>query len=209
MEAIRNEVMRGLSIPAGMMVPPGVVGYSPELDRRLPYAPGTANALLVEAGYPEGFGVTLDCPNNRYINDEAICRAIAAQLREVAIKVAVYSQRKDVIFAKHDNRETDFYLLGWAPHDSHEVLVRHYRTGGGENAAGYSDPRVDELIDKIDREMVTYARDAMIEEAWKIVLEDIVYIPLHNQVIVWAMRDSFDIPVHPFNRPNFREARFE
>ena len=63
-EAIREEVMQGLSVPAGMMVPPGVNGYAPELDQRLPYEPETARALLAEAGYPEGFSVTLDCPNN-------------------------------------------------------------------------------------------------------------------------------------------------
>jgi peptide/nickel transport system substrate-binding protein len=208
-EAVRNDVMQGLSIPAGMMLPPGLVGYTPELNQRWPYDHEAAKALLVAAGYPNGFGITLDCPNNRYINDEAICRAIAVQLGEVGVEVTVNAQPKDVIFTKVDNRESDFYLLGWAPHDSQDIFIRFYRTGGKENTAGYSNPRVDELIDKIDREMVTYARDAMIEEVWKTVLGDIAYIPLHNQVIVWAMRSDLDIPVSPFNRPLFREARFK
>jgi peptide/nickel transport system substrate-binding protein len=77
------------------------------------------------------------------------------------------------------------------------------------NVPGYSNPQIDELIDQIDRTMITYARDAMIEEVWKIVLGDIVYIPLHSQVIVWAMRDSLELPVFPSNQPIFREARFK
>jgi peptide/nickel transport system substrate-binding protein len=77
------------------------------------------------------------------------------------------------------------------------------------NSSGYSNPQVDELIETIGKTMVTYARDAMIEEVWKIVLDDIVYIPLHHQVIVWATRDNLDLPVSPYNQPNFREARFK
>ena len=84
-----------------------------------------------------------------------------------------------------------------------------YRTGDSANASGYSNPRVDDLIEKIDREMVTYARDAMIEEVWKIVLDDIVYIPLHHQVQIWAMRDYLNIPVYPVGFPLFREARLK
>ena len=89
------------------------------------------------------------------------------------------------------------------------IFVHAYRTGDIENASGYSNPRVDELIEKIDREMVTYGRDALIEEVWKIVLDDIVYIPLHHQMNVWAMRDNLDIPVFPVGFPLFREARFK
>ena len=210
-EAIREDVMRGLAIPAGMLVAPGAIGYAPELDQRLPYDPEAAKALLAEAGYPQGFSVTLDCPNNSHmINDEAICRAIAAQLHEVGIAVTANPQPKDVYWAKFDNRETRLLVRhAGATLDSHVIFVHAYRTGDIENASGYSNPRVDELIEKIDREMVTYGRDAMIEEVWKIVLDDIVYIPLHHQMIVWAMRDNLDIPVYPVGFPLFREARFK
>ena len=144
-------------------------------------------------------------------NDEAICRAIARQLGDVGIHVVINAQSKDVIYPKIDNRESDFYLDSWAATtlDSHEVFINLYRTKGGVNSSGYSNPRVDELIETIGKTMVTYARDAMIEEVWKIVLEDIVYIPLHRQDIVWAMRDNLDLPVYPFNTPTFREARFK
>ncbi|MCE3248523.1 MAG: extracellular solute-binding protein family 5 [Geminicoccaceae bacterium] len=208
-EAIRRNVMRGLAIPAGMLVAPGAVGYAPELDQRLPYDPELAKRLLSEAGYPEGFSVTLDCPNNRWINDEAICRAVAGQLGAVGIDVNVNAQPKQLFFAKLDNRETDFYLNSWATHDSQVIFVRFYRTRGGENAPGYSNPRVDRLIEQIDREMITYGRDALVEQVWQIVLDDIVYVPLHHQMIVWAMRENLDLPVYRYNQPIFREARFE
>jgi peptide/nickel transport system substrate-binding protein len=84
--------MQGLSVPAGMIIPPGVNGHAPELDQRLPYDPAAAKSLLAEAGYSRGFGVTLDCTNNYYINDEAICRAVAAQLSEIGITVSVNAQ---------------------------------------------------------------------------------------------------------------------
>jgi peptide/nickel transport system substrate-binding protein len=206
-ETIRRDVMRGLSIPAGMLIAPGAVGYAPELDQRLPYDPEAAKALLAAAGYPAGFSVTLDCPNNRWINDEAICRAIAAQLGEVGIAVAANPQPKQVFFAKIDNRETDFFFDSWAALDSESVFIQFYRTGTSD-APGYSNPQVDELIDQIDRTMITYGRDAMIEEVWKIVLDEIVHIPLHHQVIVWAMRDHLELPIYRYNRPIFREARF-
>jgi peptide/nickel transport system substrate-binding protein len=178
LEALRKEVMQGLSIPAGMMVSPGLNGYAPELDRRLPYDPEAAKDLLATAGYPDGFNVTIDCPNNRYINDEAICRAIAAQLAKVGVEMAVNAQPKHLFFLKLDNRATDFYLAGWAMAtlDSYDVLRDHYLTEGGENVPGYSNSRVDELIKIIAQTTVTYARDSMIEEAWKLVLDDIVYI---------------------------------
>jgi peptide/nickel transport system substrate-binding protein len=209
-EAIRVDIMRGLAMPAGMLVSPGAIGYAPELDQRLPYDPEAAKALLAAAGYPQGFSVTLDCPNNSHlINDEAICRAVAAQLRVVGIAVTANPQPKDVYWAKRGNRESDFWFDTWFTLDSHLIFVHAYRTGDVENASGYSNPRVDELIAKIDSTMITYARDAFIEEVWKTVLGDIVYIPLHHQMNVWAMRDNLDIPVFPAGFPLFREARFK
>jgi peptide/nickel transport system substrate-binding protein len=209
-EAIRQDVMRDLAVPAGMLVAPGAIGYAPELDRRLPHDPERAKELLMEAGYPEGFSVTLDCPNDsNIINDEAICRAVAAQLIELGIDVTPDPVPKQVAWAKIDNRETDFWFDTWSAIDSEFIFVQQYRTGSSANASGYSNPQVDELIAKIDQEMVTYGRDAMIEEVWKTVLGDIVYIPLHHQLIVWAMRDNLDLPVYPFNVPTFREARFK
>ena len=208
-ETIVDEVMSGLAIPAGIIIQPGIVGYAPELDARLPFDPDAAKALLAEAGYPDGFAVTLDCPNDRYINDEAICRAVAAMLGEIGIRVTVAARPTREHFPMIQNRETDFYMLGWSTStfDSLNHFIYLIRSDGPYNGASYANPHVDDLIDTIDTAMVTYARDALIEQVWKTVREDIVYVPLHHQVIVWAMRDQLELPVDPWNWPRFRFAR--
>jgi peptide/nickel transport system substrate-binding protein len=208
-EAIRNDVMAGLAMPTGITIPPGINGYAPELDQRLPHDPARAKALLAAAGYPQGFGVTLDCPNNRYLNDEAICRAVAAQLGEVGIRVTVDAQLKEIHFAKLFERRTDFYLLGYLTPSFDSAL--HFRElyhsqAGRWGATGYANPALDALIERIDAELVTYARDALIEEAWRMILDDVIVIPLHRQMIVWAMREELDLPVSPLNSPTFSRA---
>jgi peptide/nickel transport system substrate-binding protein len=210
-EAIRNEVMRGLSVPSGLIIPPGVNGHAPELDQRLPYDPKAARALLSEAGYPNGFAGTLDCTNNRYVNDEAICRAVAEHLNEIGVVARVNAQPEDRHFQKLDARESDFWFESYTAEtlDSLEVFYLLFRSGGAFNAFGYANPGVDALIDEISTASLTYARDALIEQIWRIVLDDIVYLPLHHQVVVWAMRDNVDLPVSPLDSPIFREARLK
>jgi peptide/nickel transport system substrate-binding protein len=107
------------------------------------------------------------------------------------------------------NRESDFYLLGWGTgtFDSLEHFNYLIRSDAPYNATGYVNPHVDDLIEAIGTTLVTYARDAMIEDVWKTVREDIVYVPLHQQVIVWAMRDELELPVDVWNQPRFRLAR--
>jgi peptide/nickel transport system substrate-binding protein len=210
-DAIHNDVMHGLSVPAGMIIPPGVNGHAPELDQRLPYDPAAAKSLLPEAGYSSGFVVTLDCTNNYYVNDEAICRVVAAQLGKIGIVVSVNAQPADPHFQKVDAHESDFWLDSAAAGtlDSLEVFLIYIRSGGMYNLPGYANPRVDELIEELRTASLTYARDALIEEVWRIVLDDIAFLPLHHQVLVWAMRENLDLPISPFNVPVFREARFE
>jgi len=208
-ETILDKVMRGLAIPAGIVIQPGINGYAPELDTRLPFDPSAAKALLAAAGYPDGFAVTLDCPNDRYINDGAICRTVAAMLGDVGIRVTVAARpmREHVPLVK--SRTTDFYMLGWGTnsYDSQYHFEYLVRGDGGYNATGYANPHADALIDAIGTALVTYARDARIEEVWKTVREDIVYVPLHHQVIVWAMRDQLELPVDAWDQPRFRLAR--
>jgi peptide/nickel transport system substrate-binding protein len=107
------------------------------------------------------------------------------------------------------NKETDFYMLGWGTttYDSLYILGYVIRSDAPYNGANYINPKVDGLIDAISTAMVTYARDAMIEEVWSTVRDDIVLVPLHQQVIVWAMRDELELPVDPWNLPRFRLAR--
>jgi peptide/nickel transport system substrate-binding protein len=192
-----------------MVIQPGINGYTPELDTRPAYNADAARGLLAEAGYPDGFEVGLDCPKNRYLNDEAICRAVADMLSKVGITVDLAIAAMGEHIAKLRERRTDFYMLGWNTwtFDSHNHFVYLYRSDGQYNATGYANPHVDELIDAIGTELVTYARDSMIEEVWQTVLDNVVVVPLHHQVMVWALRDRLDLPVDALDLPRFRFAR--
>jgi peptide/nickel transport system substrate-binding protein len=210
-EALVQEVHRGLAIPVGMPIAPGVNGYTPELAQRPPYDPGQARTLLAEAGYPQGFSVTLDCPNDwSRARGEALCRFIAPQLAAVGIDVTVNFQPTNQHWAKLGRRETDFFMDGWIEgFDSGDTLLALYHSRGTERTTGYTNSRVDELIDNIQQELVTYVRDAMIEEVWKVVLGDIVYVPLYQSVGVWPMREDLELPADPLLVPHFRLARFK
>jgi peptide/nickel transport system substrate-binding protein len=195
-----------------LIVQPGWKDYAEKLDERLPLDPDASRSLLAEAGYPDGFSVTLDCPSNRYVNGEAVCRALATQLGAVGIEVSVNAIPRDRFWPKLSNAQTDFWLQAWATgtFDSQETFLDlyHSRAGSaGSRAAGYVNPEVDELIEAIEGATITYGRDALIEKVWKIVLADVVYVPLYNPIVVWAMAADLDLPVNPANEPRFRNAR--
>lgn len=207
-KAIGQKVMRGDAEPAGIIAAPFVRGWTKELDQRLPYDVDGAKKLLAEAGYPNGFTVKLDCPNDRYINDEAICQAAVGMLARIGVKVNLDAQPKSLHFPKLAKRETDMYMLGWGVTtlDSHYVFSFLAHTKGTWNATGYSNPRVDELTEAMEIEIDPEKRDAMIAEVWKILKEDNVYLPLHHQVISWAMRENVDLPIIANDQPQFRYA---
>ena len=210
-EAIKRVVMEGLSFPAGMITSPGVLGNTPEQDKPFAVDTARAKALLAEAGYPDGFTVQLDCPNNRYNNDEKICQAAVSMLARVGIKVNLDAIPKAQHFPKIQNRETDFYMLGWGVPtlDSHYVFSYLLATEGAWNASGYSNARVDEITYAITKETDLEKRTAMIDEAWTQIRADMPYAPLHHQVIAWAMSDKFDIPIGADDRmrPNYAVAK--
>jgi peptide/nickel transport system substrate-binding protein len=203
--------MGELFIPAGMIVAPGVNGYAPELAQPVPYDPEKARALLAEAGYPDGFSVALDCPNDWGDDEIATCRGVAQQLGEIGIQVAINFLSTDEHEAKiYRDREGDFYLDGsYMDPDSERALRELFHSQGQRNVVGYANPRVDELIEKIETDMVTYAREAYLEEAWKIVTDDLVYLPIRHGVSVFAMRKDLEIPADPWDVPRFRLARFK
>src|ERR1700727_2252697 len=126
-DLIKNRVMRGLSTPSALMVAPQLFALSKDFVR--PKAdPDAAKKLLTEAGYPDGFEVTLDCPNDRYVNDAAICQAVVGMLARIGVKVDLLAQPKAQYFAKvlkPGGYQTSFYLLGWTPAslDSQNVLT--------------------------------------------------------------------------------------
>jgi peptide/nickel transport system substrate-binding protein len=207
---ILQNLMGELFIPAGTIVAPGVNGYAPELDQALPYNPERAKALLVEAGYPDGFSVGLDCCDDWGDDEIAECKGVAEQLGKIGIRVAVnFLSQDDYDTKAYTARQSDFRIDGWhMDPDSERVLRELFHSQSEWNVVGYANPRVDELIEKIRTEMVTYARDAYLEEAWRIVTDDLVYLPICHGVSVFAMRKDLEIPPDPWDVPRFRLARF-
>jgi len=205
-EAIKEKVMRGLSSPAGIITFPGVTGYTKALDERLPYDVAAAKQLLADAGYPDGFDVELRCPNDRYVNDEAICTAVVGMFGKIGINVSLNAQTKSKHFKELKNDKGDFYMLGWGVPtlDSHYVFHYLYDSKGSWNKVNFNSARVDELIRVMEGEVDLDKRNAAIAEAWEIVKDDISYLPLHHQVISWASKRTVDVPIRPNKEPLFR-----
>ena len=198
LNAIKTQVMRGLSVPAAVMFAPQVDGYPKELDKVRGPDRERAKKLMAEAGYPNGFEVTLDCPNNRYVNDEKICVAVAGMLAQINVKVRVNAMPRAQYFPKIQNFDTSFYMLGWGvpTFDSQYALQSLLRTriektpDGDYNLGKYSNAKVDENIDKLKSEIDPKKRVALAVEASRIHQEDVGHIPIHFQVIPWAMRSN-------------------
>ena len=205
-EAIKKKVMRGLSEPAGIITFPGVNGYTKDLDKRLPYDVNAAKKLLADAGYPNGFEVELRCPNDRYVNDEAICTAVVGMLGKIGVNVSLNAQTKSKHFKELKDDQGDFYMLGWGVPtlDSHYVFHYLYETGASWNKVNFSDATVDAAIRVMEGEVDLDKRNAAIADAWKIVRDNIAYLPLHHQVISWASKRTVDVPIRPNNEPLFR-----
>jgi peptide/nickel transport system substrate-binding protein len=198
--AIQKSVMRGASAPTGLMIAPGITGFPAELNKRLPYDVEAAKKLMTEAGYPQGFEVGMNCPNDRYVNDEDICKAVAALLARINVKVNLAAETKGTYFPKILSRNTSFYMLGWTPgsYDSHNPLFALFSTpgAGGQgqfNLGSYSNAKVDELTRAIATETDVAKRNAMIAEAMKIHQDDVGHIPLHQQALAWAMKRNVDL----------------
>lgn len=199
--AIASRVMLGLGHPTWTMWGPGINGYDAAQDVRPKADPAKAKQLLADAGYPNGFKLGLDCPNDRYVMDEQICTAIVPMLARIGIKVDLNAQTKTRFFTKilAPNYDADFWMLGWTPatYDAHNALYTLLGTRDGKrgevNVGGYSNPTLDDLVGKIGGETDQAKRTAMIHDANAIVQQDVAALPLHQQVIVWAAKSNIDL----------------
>jgi peptide/nickel transport system substrate-binding protein len=219
-EAITARIMRGAATPSALMISPLLFARSGEFKR--PAAdPDQAKKLLADAGYPDGFQVTMDCPNDRYVNDEAICQAIVAMLARVNIKIDLLAQPKAKYFAKilvSGGYDTSFYLLGWTPgsFDSWNILANMYRcrdekgVGGNNNVGNYCNPKMEDLVKKVLVEIDTAKRDEMIKEAYELgQVQDWAYVPLHQQALAWGVSKKVKVVQRPDNQILFYWFRKE
>ncbi len=214
-EAIRQVVMRGQSIPAGMIAPPFVHGWTEELDSLPEGGVERARELMAEAGFADGFSVRLDCPNDRYVNDEGICQAVVGMLAQIGIKVNLDAKTKALHFPLIENLETDFFLLGWGvpTFDSEYIFsfLVHSRddTHGSFNGTRYSNPELDARIESLASETDLDLRDATIAEIWETVQEETIYLPVHHQVLNWGIRSDLRFDVQPEDQPHFKYLQID
>ena len=200
-DAIKTKLMRGQAFPTGALTPSPLGSYNdPAIEKRRPFDVAAANKLMAEAGYPQGFEVTLHCPNNRYINDEKICQALAAMWARINIKIRLDAQPRAVYFPRIDKLDTSLYMLGWggAITDAETVLTPVLRNRGASgigdyNYGNYKNAKLDEAAAASSKEPDAKKREAFIKQALVAHNEEINHLPLHRQVIPWAARSNINV----------------
>ncbi len=209
-DAIKQVVMRGQSIPAGVAMPPFVNGWTEALDQVPANDIAKAKALMADAGYADGFSIQLDCPNDRYINDEAICQAAVGMLAQIGVNVRLDAKPKAQHFPLINNLETDFYMLGWGvpTYDSEYIFNFLAHTKGEKygswNGTRYSNPDLDSQIVRLASETNLDERNLMIANIWSVVQDEVLYLPIHHQVLNWGMANKVETIVAPDDVAKFK-----
>jgi peptide/nickel transport system substrate-binding protein len=206
-ETIKTKLMNGQAAPTGAVVPTPIASFNdPDVEKRLPYDVEAAKKLLKEAGYPDGFEVTMDCPNNRYINDERICQTLASMWAKIGLKVRVNAMPKTTYFPKTEKLDTSLYLFGWGGSitDAETTFTPIYRNRGtngvGEyNRGNYKDDELDALVAASSKEADPARRKELIKKVFLRHNEQVHHIPLHRQFIPWAARSNVSVVHRPDN----------
>lgn len=200
-ETLRTKLMNGLAIPTGSMTPSPIASFNDaELEKRMPYDLALARKLMAEAGYADGFEVTLDCPNNRYINDEEICIALAGMWSQLKVKVRVNAMPRVNYFPKLEKFDTSMYMLGWGGSvtDAETTFTPVMRNLGEKGVGSYNygrhkDDKFDALAAQSSVEADPAKREQLIRAALKEFKEQVHTLPLHRQVIPWAARQNVNV----------------
>jgi peptide/nickel transport system substrate-binding protein len=196
-EGIRRQIMEGHAMPAGQAQPEGGMGYDPSI-RPDPYDPEAARKLLAEAGYPDGFNIVLNGPNDRYVNDDAIAQAIAQMWARIGVRTTVQTTPASVFFSAAVREEFSMSLTGWSTStgepDTHlKLMVSTPDPARGRNTRlrtdHYTNPEVDAIIDRALTTIDVQERERLYHQAIRIGFQrDLAVIPIHHQVNIWAMR---------------------
>lgn len=194
--AIANRVMEGSATPSAQFLPPGVFSHIPNFAPPAPDA-ARARALLAEAGFPEGFRITLHGPNNRYPNDGRIVQAVGQMWTRIGVRTTVEAQPWTTFVGRAGRQEFSAFLIGWGsnPEGSHPVrnilaTANRDRGWGASNRGRYSNPEVDRRLEAALVEIDDARREAILQEAQRIALDDVGIIPIHIQTNIWAMRNT-------------------
>jgi peptide/nickel transport system substrate-binding protein len=213
-ESLSRQVMRGVSVPNYLLVGPGVNAFDAALNVAPKRDIAAAKKLMADAGYPDGFEVGMQCSNDRYVNDEFICTAVVAMLSRIGVKVNLKVMPfNQLIKFLSPPYETSLILAGWLPatYDAHDALYNLTASRNKDlqrgvfNVGGYANPKLDDLVTKSGVELDAKARDTMLREALQLVRDEVSVIPIHQQVVVWAAKDSVELVQ---NADNFFPLRY-
>ncbi len=205
--AILQTIMRGNAEEVSQLVSPAMNGFSTGLVDRPAYDPDQARALLAEAGYPDGFSFGLKCPNDRYLNDESVCQAVTGMLAQVGMRATLDAMPVQNYWPELRADNYDMYLLGWSPGTfdaEHPIRFlaatpNEEKKLGSWNFGGYSNARVDELLPMVQSEIDADKRQGMVDEITKILQDEVAYVPLYVQPLVWGTRSNIALTQRPDN----------
>ena len=205
--AILQTIMRGSAEPASQLVSPAMRGFSTANDVRPAFDPDSARTLLSEAGYPDGFGFGLKCPNDRYLNDEAVCQAVVGMLAQVGVTAELDAMPVRNYWPELREDNFDMYMLGWSPGTfDHEHPIRFLASTpnsekklGSWNFGGYSNARIDELLPMIQSEIDDTKRQAMLDEVTALYQDEHAYVTMYVQPLVWGTQSNVELTQRPDN----------
>ncbi|MGZ2259870.1 ABC transporter substrate-binding protein [Roseobacter sp. A03A-229] len=205
--AILQTIMRGNAEEVSQLVSPTMRGFSGDLAARPAFDPEKARALLTEAGYPDGFSFGLKCPNDRYLNDESVCQAVTGMLAQVGMRATLDAMPVQNYWPELRSDNYDMYLLGWSPGTfdaEHPVRFlastpNEEKKLGSWNFGGFSNARIDELLPMIQSEIDDSKRQMMLDETTKILQDEVAYVPLYVQPLVWGTQANIDLTQRPDN----------
>src|SRR5205085_3105992 len=192
-DAIASRIMEKKAVPAAQLLPDFFFGTSKKL-KPAKYDPEGAKKLLAEAGYPNGFALTIHGPNDRYINDDKIAQAIAQFYSRIGLDAKVETMPANVYFTRATKLEFGYMLLGWGTESAEQgsslrSLLATYDPAKGmgvTNRARYSNPALDKMLGEALVTLDDRKREAMIQEAAELAMNDTALIPIHYEVSTWA-----------------------
>ena len=213
-QALVERVMEGAAVATGQLMPEKFFGYTPALKTEA-YDPEGARKLLAEAGYPEGFGLTLHAPNNRYVNDEQVAQVIAQMLARIGIQARMDAMPSSVFFSRGSKLEFSLMLVGWGAETMEassplKALLATFNNSKGTGAANrgrYSNPKLDTVLDQALATVNDAQREKLLQQATEIGVGDLGIIPLYHQHNLWATRRGISYDARSDERTFAHEFR--